>query len=486
MIRIFDYVNISNVRGGLWRDSGYHVQRNVINYTLRRRNDIFFYVTCPHGEEGDFLRGIECPDRIKLIPIKYTTAGSLNKLYFDVFGIRKKFKWSKYPVTVILNNEAYLGPSFLQLFKATLPFSSSTFANYVHWVELPEVNRLGNSYKGNWQMWTLATSIFWSDMTYMNSDYGISLILPYFRKILRGDIYDITESKLSPLQPGFNHEEMDRFKTSEKFDKVTFIFNHRLSQYTGAAEVLRVAKRLIDDGYDFNLIITNPSLACTKSARSQLYKDKEKYLTRIIFVQNGLPYSKYIETLWKSDAIIAWHGGRGSDRSEPVNQWSISTLEGVACGCYPIAPRRGFFEEILPPEFLLQQRNEESLYTIMRIIIDSPNEFRKKASIAQSYVRERFTWEALAPKWIKALEELHNKTLQNASKLTTHTINRITKIIENEGYFKWSDLMEKIVWHSQIRIGRISPYFWLSENYEESPTPEPVFYSKKGKLGDLL
>ena len=482
MIRVFDYVNISNAKGGLWKDSGYHVQRNVINYVLRKRDDFFFYPTCPKGCERDFLRGIERPERVKVIPLRYTTAGSLNKLYLDIIGLRKNFSWSKYPLTVIWNNEVYMAPILLQTFQATFPFGRVSMANYVHWVEIPEQNRLGSVHVGNWHMWLLATSIAWTERTFFNSKYGIEMVLPYFRKFLRGDIYDEILEKIQPLYLGINVEELDKFKTTEKFDKPTFVFNQRLAQYTGAAKVIKTAIKLIDDGYDFNLILTNPSQATIKAVDY----DNPKYRNNILIYTGGLPYDEYVRTLWKSDAVIAWHGGMGIKNDQPVNQWSIAFLEALACGCYPIAHANGFFTEMIPKEYLLPNRDDETLYSAMRTLIENPEEYRKKASHVQSYVRENFDWEKRIEPWIKAFESVHNSTVQKAGRLTPDTVKRILKIIEKNGSFKWSDVRSELLWASQIRLNRMSPYFWLCENYTESPTAEPVFYKGGGKLGEWI
>jgi len=480
MIRVFDYVNFSNMKN-INADSGLHVQRNVINYILRERNDFFFYLTCPVGKEQEVKRWLEYPERVQLIPIRYTTAGSLNKIYLDIPRLRKSFPWSRYPLTVLWNNEAYMAIILLQTFKATFPYGRLSVANYVHWIEIPEQNRLGTVHVGNWHMWLLATSIAWTDYTFFNSQYGISMVLPYFRKFLRGDIYDEVLKKMRPLYLGINVEELDQYKITEVFDKPTFVFNQRLAQYTGATEVIKVAMKLLDHGYDFYLILTNPSQACIK-----FDYDNPKYRDNIIIHTGGLPYSKYIETLWKADAVIAWHGGRGPRNDYPINQWSLAFPEAIACGCYPVAHANGFFSEMLPKEYLLPSRTEENLYTAMRLLIESPEEYRKKAKHVQSYVRENYDWRVKIDSWIKFYDELHNKSQRRAGNLTPKTIKRILNTIETRQYFKWSDIRRELTWASQIRLNRMAPYFWLCENFEESPTPEPVFYKSGGKLAKWI
>jgi len=480
MIRVFNYVNFSNMKN-INADSGLHVQRNVINYILRKRNDFFFYLTCPKGKEKDILKWLEQPERVKLIPIRYTTAGSLNKMFLDIVGLRKSFSWSKYPLTVIWNNEVYMGAIILQTFQATFPYGRIPVANYVHWIEIPEQNRLGNIHIGNWHMWTLATSIAWTDRTFFNSKYGINLVLPYFRKFLRGDIYDEIIRKMEPLYLGINVEELDKYKTTDIFDKPTFVFNQRLAQYTGASKVIKTAMKLLDDGYDFYLILTNPSQATIK-----VDYDNPKYRGKIIIHQGGLPYSEYVKTLWKADAVIAWHGGAGNKNDFPINQWSLAFPEAIACGCYPLAHCNGFFSEMLPREYLLPNREPETLYTAMRLLIESPEEYRKKANPIQAYVRQNYDWRKRIDSWIKAYDDLHEKSIQKTGRLTPDTVRRIMEIMDKKGYFRWSDIRRELLWASQIRLNRMSPYFWLCENFEESPTPEPVFYRKGGKLSEWI
>jgi len=480
MIRPLIYTNISNAKGGITRDSGFHVARNVINYILRKRDDFFFYLTIPVGSESVAKSWLERPDRVQLIPLRYSSAGSLNKMHMDIVGLRKNLPWILYPITVIWNNEAYMSLLMLQALKATLPYAKTSLANYVHWIEIPRQNRLGSIHKGNWHMWALASGIYWNSKTYFNSQYGIELVKPYFRKFCRGDIYEEIESKMEPLYLGINVEELDKFKTNEVFDRPTFIFNQRIVPYTGARSVLQAAIDLIKDGYKFYIILTNPSQSTIKTIdyNNPDYKD-------CLIRCEGLPYPKYVETLWKSDAVIAWHGGYKSSSltsqvgDAPVSQWSIAFPEAIACECYPIAHNLGFFSEMLPKDYLIPTKSLENLKTSMRLVIENVEYYRKKSSQISSYVREKYDWKVRIDDWIKAFEQLHDQSFRSYGTISASTIERIEKVIRTQGHFKWSDLSKQVGWMSQMKLSRMAPYFWLCANYKETPTAEPVFSSQK-------
>ena len=476
MIRVFNYINISNSKN-IWADSGYHVQRNVINYILRKRDDFFFYVTVPHDQIDAAKRGFEYPDRVLLIPIKYSTAGALNKLFLDLAGLRTKFKWRRYFVNIIWSNEAYLTPYILQLFKGTFPFADASVATYVHWVEIPELNRLGSPEKGNWLLWLLATTAYWSDVVFFNSKYGVNLVLPYFQKFLREDIFGEIESKLRPLYLGINVEELDKYKHGERSDVPLIVFNQRMMQYTGATKVVRVAKRLADHGYKFKLVFTNPSHHSVQEAYGEAAKKYSKYIQLL----HGLPYPDYIRLLWKADAVVAWHTGfNNSGEDKPVNQWSIALLEAIACNTYPVVHNNGFFTEMLPREVLLSPK-EDSLYAALVRIIEDPDYYRRKAHSIAQYVREKYDWRVRINDWISAYEYLYNLSQSRASIPTVETVIKIKRLIEKKKRITWNDIANELRWGYQIKVGRSGVYYWLCRNYKELPLPEPTWESVSKK-----
>ena len=113
LIGVFNYLNISNAQ---------NIQRYTINYILRKRNDFFFYISIPHTFSEISKLGFERPEHVKLIPLKYSTRGSLNKLLIDLDGLKKNFKWQKYYVNVIFSNEPYLTHVLVHVFKSSMPF----------------------------------------------------------------------------------------------------------------------------------------------------------------------------------------------------------------------------------------------------------------------------------------------------------------------------------------------------------------------------
>lgn len=471
VIRVFNYLNISNAQN-IWADSGFHLQRYTINYILRKRNDFFFYITVPHTFSEISKLGFERPEYVKLIPLKYSTRGSLNKLLIDLDGLKKNFKWQKYYVNVIFSNEPYLTHALVHVFKSSMPFYGTGVGNYINWIEVPELNLIKYHFT-NPMMWILAGSILFSDYTFTGSNYGVNLVLRYVKTFLRDDEYEEVKRKLKPLYIGISVEDLDKNKPDviEKEDYPVFVFPHRLFQYTGAGVVLKVFSKLLkEDIRKFKLYFTNPSAHAITSPYLHL---AEKYRENIVFYRGGLPYNKYIQLLWNSDFVIAWHMGR-RDEMRAVNTASIALLEAVACENYPIVHSEGFYPEYFSADVMIEP-SEKALYEFIKYVIDNVEYYRRRARTIAQQIREKYDWKKLIDHWIKGYEMLYYEYEKRVPGIGTKSYKKVFDLINRVKHIKWSDIQTTMRWGHQIKIGRDSLYVFLSKTCQEFPLDEPEF-----------
>jgi len=323
-VRIFDYLNISNERS-IWADSGFHVQRNVIQEILKKRDDIHFYLTVP-TDQYTAVKQLES-DRLTLLKYNYSS-GSGHKYHFDINQLWNLMDMWRRDYDLVISNEVILGNQFRNLFCYKSHFDIP-IVNYIHWVDTSD--------SVTQQQWDMYSSIYWCHKTYCNSVYGKRLILDNIYNIYTKDVAERINDKLGILNVGFNDKELDQYKTKDKFDVPTLVFNHRISQYTGYEALLKECKKLYDKGLKFKLIFTNPSVSLTRSGLS-----KYPFLE---LKEGGYTYPEYIELLWKSDICFGLHNGQ--------NQWSIAFLEALYCDNIPITSNKIFYPEMLGKDTFL-------------------------------------------------------------------------------------------------------------------------------------
>jgi len=374
-MRIFDFLNVSNERS-IWADSGFHVQRNVIQEILKKRDDIHFYLTVPF-DQYPLVKPLES-DRLTLLKYNYSS-GSGHKFHFDTNQLWKLMDMWRRDYDLVICNEVILGNNFKNLFCYKSHFDIP-IVNYVHWIDTSDDVTA--------QQWAMFSSIYWCYNTYCNSKYGKRLILDSATQVYNDDVFDEISKKLKILNVGFNDKELDEMKTTDKFDVPTLVFNHRISQYTGYETLLKKCQKIWDDGVKFQLIFTNPSVSLTRSALGKYPFLKMK--------EGGYSYKEYIELLWKSDICFGLHNGQ--------NQWSIAFLEALYCDNIPITSNKIFYPEMLG----------QDTYTLddLQYVIENMGGLASK-----NFDLEKYKWKNLAMQYLEMYEWNINEYAKTADKL---------------------------------------------------------------------
>lgn len=391
-------MNVSN-EISIWCDSGWHVQRNVIQEILKKRNDYHFFLTVPYNQLSKVV-SLSSP-LLTFMPYHYS-GGAGNKYHFDSVQLWKLMDMRHKDWDFVINNEAILGNHFLNMFCYRSHFDIP-IVNYVHWV---------NTTKDmTHQQMDMLNSISWCYNTYCNSKYGRELILKEVDNIYSDVVAEKIKNNLHILNVGFNDKEMLEYKVKDKFDKVTLIFNHRVSQYTGFSSLLKQCKKIYDNGTDFQLIFTNPA---TPMARGSL--KKYPFVTTY---DEPLSYPDYIRLLWKSDICFGLHNGQ--------NQWSIAFLEALYCDNIPITTNDIFYKEML-------DRKTHQLEDLGFVIenIDS---------IRENYSIEKYYWRNLVDDYIKMYEtnfEQHGAGIEVLKNPENSTVLRQIK-----SFFNTRPILEK-------------------------------------------
>ena len=383
-VRIFNYLNVSN-EVSIWADSGFHVQRNVINEILKKRNDYHFYVTLPKSQIGNVPFNTPL---VTLLPYDYT-GGAGNKYHFDTKQLWKLMDMRKKDWDFLISNEVLLGNHFLNLFCYRSHFDIP-IVNYIHWVNPNQYQKM--------DMWSC---IYNCSKTYCNSEYGKELALNGIDDIFKEDVSERIRNNLRVLHVGFNDKELLEQKTTDKFDVPTLVFNHRISQYTGYEKLIKMCQKLYKENVKFKLVFTNPA---TPMARGSLRK-----YPFIEVKEKPMDYQDYIKLLWKSDICFGLHTGE--------NQWSIAFLEALFCNNIPITTNDIFFKEMLGE----QTFELDDLRYVIENIDDLPS---------PKYPISRFYWRNLVNDYIEMYESVSEEHDGKMEKLLNVEKSKVFKDLE--------------------------------------------------------
>ncbi|MEM0478297.1 MAG: glycosyltransferase [Candidatus Caldarchaeum sp.] len=205
------------------------------------------------------------------------------------------------------------------------------------------------------------------------------------------------------------------------------IFNHRITGYTGFVHLVRALQE-IPPSYKFKIVLPESRVGSVRSS----YSMKEER-----FIPSQLVDKKvYWKTIGRCDAVIGWHLPYG-------NGWSISILEAVGSGCYPITHYKSFYPEMLGGEGVLPEFevSEEGLRDALIYFLDNLEYCMKKARQLSGYVESRWSWKVQVKNWLgilqKVIDSSYNMVFHGGGEGLT-----IKRLVEGRNVFRMSELIE--------------------------------------------
>jgi glycosyltransferase involved in cell wall biosynthesis len=87
--------------------------------------------------------------------------------------------------------------------------------------------------------------------------------------------------------------------------------------------------------------------------------------------------------------------------------FGISIVEAVRCGCYPLLPNNLSYPELIPEKYHTDclYNSQEELEEKLSTILATPGKYRDKRGGLASHM-ETYSWELVIDKYDKELEEL--------------------------------------------------------------------------------
>lgn len=148
-------------------------------------------------------------------------------------------------------------------------------------------------------------------------------------------------------------------KRSSGHKRPRILWNHRWDHDKQPTVFLKTLIRCMDAGYDFEVIL----LGETPSVPSKKYNNLIDQLSERI-VQNGYVQSRddYFSLLISADIVIS---------TAIQENFGLSIVEAIQCGCFPILPHRLSYPELIPKEYhaeVLYHTDEDLFHKLATIL----------------------------------------------------------------------------------------------------------------------
>lgn len=175
-------------------------------------------------------------------------------------------------------------------------------------------------------------------------------------------------------------------------DGPLILWNHRW-EFDKAPDVFaRAVLALAAEGRPFRLAIAGEP---GPNPHPALFELRDRLAERVVQFGPAATRAAYEALLCESDVVVS------TTRHE---FFGIGMVEALAAGCFPVAPRRFTYPELVPPE--LHSRclydDEAGLVALLRAAIAGPP--APPGLLRES--AERFAWERVGPQWDAFLEAL--------------------------------------------------------------------------------
>ena len=210
---------------------------------------------------------------------------------------------------------------------------------------------------------------------------------------------DIGE-KSRVLYPGVDFPESAQTVTGELEPSAPLvIWNHRWNYDKNAPSFFYAAETLMKDGVDFRLAILGE---CPGERIPDIFiKAKDTFGTRIVQFGYAPDRKTYFTWLEKGSMVVS---------TAIQENFGMSMVEAMACGCLPLLPDRLSYPEILPGRFhdLFLYRNQKELISKFRKILGMTQQsspLRKEMAKAM----ELFFWKGRIGEFDGILEHLSRK-----------------------------------------------------------------------------
>lgn len=349
-VLIYPMLSVDNLNS----DSNYIIIKQICNELIKTGKYNFFLLI---DKNRSYVRDNLNP-LVKILSVPLPKSKKHQVIYFNSNLFRQLFK--KYAFDLIWNNVVERGHHFRYFEDTLLDSQRFKVFNYHHYVIHRSLENLTNYLPCQHILYDQLVGSLGADLNYFHTQYCYNMLEEEAKDILSIDsIKKIKEKSVIKLG-GYNN----KIKSSKKYDKFTFIYNHRLDGYKRWQTTFNQFDKLYDNGYEFQVIITAGDKANINTINNKPYT----------IVKSFTKHSDYIKELSKCHAntINSIH-----------ETYCISIAESILNNQIVILPNRCTFPELVGKDYKYLFNDEEQQYEILKKIIEKGIKKQEYSTIDQ-------------------------------------------------------------------------------------------------------
>ncbi len=340
-IFIYPMLSVDNING----DSNYIIFKQVVNAILSKTNKFNFILLL------DSERAYQKDDidkRVKIIKTKMATSKKHQVTEFNTRLFKQIFQ--RFPIDIIWNNVVEQGHNF-KYFTDTISddYKFKVF-NHHHYVIHKSLGGQGRYDILKNILFNQLVGSLGADLNYFQTQHCFNMLLEEAEKYLsKSSILQIKNNSVMKLA-GYCEENV--IESSEKYEKFTFIYNHRLDGYKNYKDTFQQFDKLYAQGFDFQVILTAADSANTNSMNKRPYAK----------IKNFVKHSDYLKELSKC------HANATNSQHET---YCISIAESIMNDQIIFAPNDCTFPELLGKDYPFLFNSLDEQYKKMKKVLES-------------------------------------------------------------------------------------------------------------------
>ena len=335
-ILIYPMFSVDNINA----DSNYIIIKQLCN-ELAKTNKYNFLLILDKNRR--YIKDDLSPS-VKVIQMPFPRNKRQQVTHFNTNVLREIFK--KYAIDVIWNNVVEQGHHFKYFIDTLDADLRVKVFNYHHYVIHRSLERLTNYEPCRHIMLDQIIGSMCADVNYFHTKHCYNMLIEEAEDILLPkEVEKIKEKSIVDIG-GYCNE----IKSTKKYDKFTFIYNHRLDGYKNWKDTFAVWDRLWEEGEKFQVIITAGDRSNISVAESKPYTEVKSFSL----------HSDYLVELSKCHANVI------NSRHET---FCISIVESIMNDQVIVAPNRVTFPELVDKDYPYLFETNEEQYNMLKDIL---------------------------------------------------------------------------------------------------------------------
>lgn len=283
-------------------------------------------------------------NKVKLINVPFPKSKKHQVVHFNTNILKQLF--SKYVFDIIWNNVVEQGHNFKYFQDTIIDDYRTRIFNYHHYVIHRSLPKITNYYPAFNILWNQIIGSLGADLNYFHTQHCANMLFEEANDVLLPKLIDQIKKKSIVKLGGYGKI----IESTKKYEKYTFVYNHRLSGYKNWKTTFDVFDILYKKGLDFQVV-------CTAGDKDNINTiNKKPYVS----VKSFTKHEDYIKELSKC------HANTINSQHET---YCISIAESILNNQVVILPNACTFPELVNKDYPYLFDNDRQQIEILEFII---------------------------------------------------------------------------------------------------------------------